>query len=109
MKNFVQSGGAIKVTAPYAVASGAGVLVGLLFGVALSAAANGAEVVVDTHGVFNLNTKAADTPAQGAAAYWDNAAKEVTTTSEGNTKIGVFTEAKVAGVTVAPVRLNGSF
>ncbi len=39
MKNYVQPGNAITLTAPYAVASGDGLLVGSIFGVAAGAAA----------------------------------------------------------------------
>ena len=40
MKNFVQPGSTITLTAPYAVASGDGLLVGAIFGVAAGDAAN---------------------------------------------------------------------
>ena len=109
MKNFVSGGTTVSVTAPYAVTSGAGFLVGLLFAVAASDAANGAEVVGVTEGIFELKTKAADAPAQGAAAYWDNTNKEVTVTATANTKIGVFTRAKAAAATTGFVRLSGAF
>ena len=38
-------------------------------------------------------------------AYWDAAAKNVTTTATSNTKIGYFSEAKAAGVLKARVKL----
>jgi predicted RecA/RadA family phage recombinase len=38
MKNFVQPGNTITLTAPYAVASGDGLLVGYIFGVAAGTA-----------------------------------------------------------------------
>lgn len=109
MKNFIQHGDALVVAAPYAVASGAGLLVGIIFGVASAAADNGAPVAIVTEGVFSLKTKSTDTPAQGAAAYWDNTNKELTTTATDNTKVGAFTEAKLNGATVGTVRLNGAF
>ena len=39
MKNYVQPGNTITLTAPYAVASGDGLLVGSIFGIAAGAAA----------------------------------------------------------------------
>lgn len=109
MKNFVQPGDTITLTAPAALASGDGVLVGTAFGVACGAAASGAEVEVKTTGVFDLKAASAATSTVGAAAYWDATNKEVTATSSGNTKIGVFLAAKTNGQTTARVRLNGAF
>lgn len=107
MKNFSQEGEVLTLVAPYDVASGAGLLVGSIFAVATSAALSGGTVEGVICGVVSLKSKAADTPTQGAKAYWDNTAKEVTTTSSGNSLIGAFTEAKGAGILQAPVRLNG--
>jgi predicted RecA/RadA family phage recombinase len=59
--------------------------------------------------VYDLKAKAADTGAVGAKVYWDNTAKEITTTASGNTPVGVLTEAKTNGPVLASVRLNGSF
>ena len=106
MQNFVQEGCTLTVTAPYDVASGGGVKVGALFGVAAGAALSGAEVQIQTRGVFDLTTLGTDTPAQGAAAYWDDTNKRLTTTASGNTLVGAFTVAKAAGVTTGRVRLN---
>jgi predicted RecA/RadA family phage recombinase len=106
MKNYVQDGEVITVTAPYTVASGAGCLVGSLFGVATSAASSGASVEIKTTGVFDLTTLGTDTPAQGAIAYWDDTNKRLTTTASGNTDVGRFTVAKTNGPTVGRVRLR---
>lgn len=109
MKNFVQPGDTLTVTAPYDVASGAGMLVGLIFAVAAFAALSGAQVEGVTKGVFDLTALNADTATVGAAIYWDNTNKRCTTTSSGNTKIGVATQAKANGDTTVRVRLNGVF
>jgi predicted RecA/RadA family phage recombinase len=109
MKNFVQPGDTLTVTAPYDVASGAGMLVGLIFVVAAFAALSGAQVEGVTKGVFDLTALSADTATVGAAIYWDNTNKRCTTTSSGNTKIGVATQAKANGDTTVRVRLNGVF
>lgn len=106
MKNFVQEGDNITVTAPAAVSSGAGVLVGSLFGVAVADAANGAAVTVSTRGVFGLAKKSAQAVSQGAKVYWDNTNSECTTTATGNTLIGVATTAALAADTTVDVRLG---
>lgn len=109
MNNNVQPGKTVTVTAPYAVASGAGVLVGALFGIAANTAALGAAVEVDTVGVFDIKKTSAQAWTQGQLVYWDNTAREVTTTASGNTKIGVALEAAGNPSDVGRVRLNGSF
>jgi len=110
MNNYVQPGDVLTLTAPYAVASGEGALIGTnIFGVATAAVANGAVGEFKTTGVIDIKTKTTDTPSVGSIAYWDNTNKEVTTTSTSNTKIGVFVAAKSSGPTVGRVRLNGVF
>lgn len=110
MKNFVEPGLTITVTAPYAVTPGAGVLVGAIFGVACGIYANGAtDCEIDLSGVFDLTATSADTATVGALLYWDNTNRRITTSSAGNTKVGVATAAKASGATTARVRLNGAF
>lgn len=106
MKNYVQDGDTVTLTAPYAVASGAGMLVGSLFAVAAYAAASGAAVEGVTEGVFDLTALGTDTATVGAKAYWDDANKRITTTASGNSLVGVFLLAKANGDTTARVRLN---
>lgn len=88
MKNFIQSGEAITVPAPAAVKSGDLVIVGSLFGVAESDADDGADVVLNTSGVFTLPKTSAQAWTVGAAIYWDAATSKATTTAEDNTLIG---------------------
>lgn len=109
MKNFIQPGANLTVAAPYALASGDGALVGLIFGIACFTAANAAEVELATEGVYDITALGTDTAAIGAAAYWDNTNKRITTTSAGNTKVGVFTKAKANGDATARIRLNAVF
>ena len=54
MKNYIQPGDTIAAIAPATVLSGAGVLIGSLFGVASGDAASGAEVLLNTTGVYDL-------------------------------------------------------
>lgn len=105
MKNFVQKGENIDLTAPRALASGEGFLVGSLFAVASGAAASGAPVVGVTEGVFDF-PKAAGAITAGAKLYWDNVAFNVTTTATSNTLIGVATKAAASGDATARVKLG---
>ena len=107
MKNFVQNGKNVDITAPYAVVSGGGVLVGALFGVAVADIANGAVGSIATEGVYDLAaaTGTGTNAAQGDKAYWDNSAKKVTAVATNNTFVGYFLAAKATGDAVARVRL----
>jgi len=89
MQTFQQPGNVMTLTAPYAVASGGGFMVGSLFAVAQDAAANAATVVGVTRGVFTLAKTSAQAWAVGAKIYWDNTAKVATTVSTDNALIGV--------------------
>lgn len=111
MKNFVQPGNTITLTAPYAAASGDGLLVGSIFGIAAGAAALGESVETALVGVFDLTKIGSQAWAAGAKVYWDNTNKRCTTVATDNTLIGVATEAVAggAGDTVGRVRLNASF
>jgi predicted RecA/RadA family phage recombinase len=111
MKNYVQPGGTLTLTAPYAVASGDGLLVGAIFGVASGDALNGQPVEAVLVGVFDLKKVGAQAWNAGDKIYWDNTNKQATKTATDNTLIGVAIEAVGgdAGETVGRVRLNGSF
>ena len=109
MKNYVQPGNILTVTAPYDVASGDGVLVGTMFGVAAVSAASGADVQIDLVGVFDLTKLSAQAWTVGAAIYWDNTAKNCTTVTTSNTKIGVATAVAANPSGTGRVRLNGAF
>lgn len=107
MKNYVQRGDVLSLTAPYVVAAGAGLLVGSLFAVATSAADNGAAVEGALTGVYDLAKTSAQAWTVGAKVYWDNTAKACTTTSTDNTLIGVAAAAASNPSATGRVRLNG--
>ena len=111
MKNYVQPGNTITLTAPSDVASGDGLLVGSIFAVATGNATNGETVEADLVGIFNLTKAASQAWSVGDKIYWDNTAKVATKTASGNTAIGVAVEAVGGGAsdTIGRVRLNGSF
>jgi predicted RecA/RadA family phage recombinase len=111
MQNYVQPGNTITLTAPADVASGDGLLVGSIFGVASGAAVSGDPIEVTLVGVFDLAKVGSQAWTAGDKVYWDNTAKQATKTATSNTLIGVATEAVDggAGSTTGRVRLNGSF
>lgn len=109
MKNYVQPGNVIPLAAPYEVVAGAGLLIGAIFGVAATDAANGAAVEAQVVGVFDLKKTSAQAWSVGVKVYWDDTAKEATTTSAGNTLIGVAVAAAANPSATGRVRLNGSF
>lgn len=104
-KGFVQDGDVLTLTAPYAVQSGGGALVGAIFGVALAAVANGARGEFMVNGVHDI-PKATGAVSEGAKIYWDNTNKVVTATASGNTLIGAAVQAQVSGDATARVRLG---
>lgn len=109
MKSYIQEGDVLTLTAPYDVASGAGLLVGTIVGVAAHAAISGAEVEVCVEGVVEVAKVSAQAWTQGATIYWDNTAKLFTSVSTSNTKAGVAVAAAANPSDTGIIRLNGSF
>lgn len=87
-KNFIQPGDTVTVAAPAAVTSGAGVLVGSLFGIAQFDADNGADVEICTKGVYELPKTSAQAWTVGAKIYWDGSKCTTADGSGANTLIG---------------------
>lgn len=92
MNNYVSKGDYVTVTPASAVASGQGVLIGRLFGIAAYAVAAGGSLEILTHGVFDI-AKDTSTFAEGDTVYWDNvnlvATSSQSTTPGANCEIGV--------------------
>lgn len=112
MNNFGKIGNVITGTAPYAVTSGQGALIGVMFGVATTDIGNGIVGEFSLTGTVFLTreTGASSAWTEGAAIYWDNTNKRVTKVSTSNTKIGVgILPLPVDADTSGWVRLNGSF
>jgi predicted RecA/RadA family phage recombinase len=108
MKNFIQRGDMITVAAPTGgVTSGQGVLVGNLFGVAATTAAEGDSVEIATHGVYELPKLASAVIAAGDKVSWDDTAKQVVLPDTGMVPIGIATLASGNGATIVRVRLDG--
>lgn len=108
MKNFLGHSNDQMLTAPIAVASGGGALIGAIFGVAKTNIAQGQRGPFCLTGKFEM-PKDANAIAEGARVYWDNTNKVMTATANGNTLVGVATLAALAATTTVHVRLNASF
>jgi predicted RecA/RadA family phage recombinase len=108
MKNYLQNGHVIRVTTPAgSIASGEGLIVGSIFGIAAYSAAEGDPLELATTGVFQLPKASAAVLTLGARVAWDNTAKQVNTPAAGRFPIGVAVEAAGSGVTSVAVRLDG--
>jgi predicted RecA/RadA family phage recombinase len=108
MKNYIQEGRMITLTAPAGgVTSGAGVVIGALFGVASKTAAAGETVTLATEGVFDLPKLASAVIAPGAKVSWDDTAKQVNAPGTGRYPIGTAIEAAGNGAATVRVRLDG--
>lgn len=106
MKTYVDSGKTVTLTAPAAVTSGAGILVGSLFGVAQNDAENGGDLVIVTQGTFDLVKVGSQAWTVGAKVYWDSANSRCTTSASGNTLIGVATEVVGSGASLTTGRVR---
>lgn len=80
MRNFIQNGDVVTMTAPYSVSSGEGVCVGALFGIAACNAAEGDEVEVSLTGVFSSDKTGGGAITPGTVLFWDPEAKRITPT-----------------------------
>ncbi len=109
--NLTQDGKRITVTAPAIRNSGEGVLVGNLFGVAITNAASAAALPIATEGVFAIRkiTGASTSFAQGANVHWDNTNSNCTVSATSNLKIGVAVAAAGNTDTTVQVRLTGAW
>jgi predicted RecA/RadA family phage recombinase len=104
MKNYIQDGNVITVAAPAAVVSGDFVQVGRIRGIAVTSAASGAAVELQTEGVFDIPKAGSEEFATvGLPVYCvlsGNGVKTVTTASTtANVLVGVnlATSGAVAG------------
>lgn len=105
-KNYVGPGDKVQVAAPYALTSGQGALVGALFGVAQNDAANGASVVLDTSGVYDVTKEPSLAISQGARVFWDNTNRRITTTTTSNFCVGIAWAAALAADATVRIKMQ---
>ena len=106
MKNYVQEGKSLTVTAPAAVTSGQYVTVGAIRGVAAYDAAQGEPVEVATEGVFTLPKVAADEITAGDLLYWNGAACTKTAGTGSKPLVGVAVKPAAANSASVQVKLG---
>lgn len=105
MKNYIQPGDILDLTVPEGgLASGQGVLVGALFGVATTSGQEGDRVAVSVSGVFELPKVQGSALAEGAKAYWNGAA--ITGAANGSTMVGHVTEHSATDAGTVRVRVS---
>lgn len=108
MLNYKKSGDVITLTAPRALVSGDGMIVGSFFGVATHDAAINTPVEAYIKGVIELPKATPLVISQGDPVYWDNTAFKINKTSS-NTLVGVAETAAASSATVVRVRLNSGY
>ena len=105
MKNYIQEGEVLPLTAPYALASGEAFRIDSIFAVAEHAADNAASVQGAVCGVFELPKKSADVVTVGKKLNWKDSTKELQIASGDLDGVATAIAAAGAGVTKVKVML----
>ncbi|WP_421907111.1 DUF2190 family protein [Mameliella sp.] len=111
MQNFIQEGARLVIAAAGTVSSGAPVLTGSMFGVAIHDATSGEDLSLQITGVVRLTKVGSQAWSVGDRVYWDDGNSRCTTTaSDGDLLIGTCTEAVASGAgdTLGNVRLGAA-
>lgn len=108
MKNYVQEGDTMTMTAPGGgVVSGSPYLIGALFGVAVVTATAGVDFELRVKGVFSDMPKATgEVWSKGDPLYWDATAGKLTKTAGNNLNVAVVAEAALTGDATGTVKIN---
>jgi predicted RecA/RadA family phage recombinase len=108
MKTYIQNGHVITVPTPAGgIASGEGMIVGNIFGIAAFSAVEGDPLELATTGVYKFPKATAAVLTVGARVAWDNTAKNINVPGAGRFPVGIATEAAGNGITSIAVRLDG--
>lgn len=108
MKNYIQNGDVVTVTAPNGgVVSGLGMIVGGLFGIAATTVPEGSTVEIATTGVYDLPKAPATVFALGDRVGWDDTAKAIAPPAAGLYPVGIAITAAGNGAVTVRVRLDG--
>lgn len=108
MKNAIQPGESVEYTAPTGgVVSGTAYLIGAILVIAEATAAEAAKFSGLTVGLVSYAKVSAQAWTEGAKIYWDNSAKNMTTTASGNTLVGVAAAVAANPSATGLVRLDG--
>jgi len=109
MKNKIQDGKTVDWTntTDSAVVSGEMVLFGVRVGVCETDIASNAVGAIALDGVYEVTKKTGEAWTVGALIYWDDTAKECTTTVGTNEVAGFATEAAASDDVLGRVKING--
>ena len=108
MENFVAEGEVVTLTAPTGgVVSGTAYLIGSLVVVALVTAAETVSFSALTRGVVTHAKVSAQAWTEGVKLYWDDTAKNFTTTAGGNPLVGVAAAVAANPSATGKIRLDG--
>ena len=108
MKNFVQPGKALNLTAPSGgVTAGVALLIVGLIVVPATDADETKTFSGHTEGVFTLAKNAGEAFAEGDVVYFDVSEGDFTKTATGNYRAGVAVAAALSAATEADIRLDG--
>jgi len=107
MKNFVQRADNLPLAVPYTtITAGQGMLVGALFGVAVTDGVQNQVISAEIEGVFDLTKEPTLVIGAGVRVFWDNTNRRVTTTATSNFCIGVATQAAAGADATVRVALG---
>jgi len=106
MKNFIQPGDVIEVTAPTALSSGDGFIVGSLFLVAQGDAGSGDQLNGGVEGVYEVAKLSTDAMSVGDKVNWDDTAKELKLAAGDLDGVATVVSAAIASTTVVKVKLT---
>jgi len=108
MKNYIQEGKCIELTAPANVTSGTAILIGGLLVVPNHDALSGAKFTGCCEGVFELpKEETTVTFAEGELCHWDVADAEFNDTAASNYACATCVEAAAATDATVKVKLHG--
>jgi len=109
MRNYIQPGKVLTVTATSDVASGTFQVVGKIFGFATTSAKTGKEYELTTGEVHEAPKVPGTAWAMGDDIYYDATAKAFTKTVGTNLRVGVASQAAASAAGLGLVRLNDNF
>lgn len=109
MKTMISDANVIEVTAPSGgTTSGLGLLIGSIFGIAVTTSLVGEVAPLRTEGIFDHTKEAAGSGqafTAGDTVYWDDTNKRLTKTPTSNTKVGYAVAAALTTDTVLRFRI----
>lgn len=101
----IQEGRIVDYTATATIANGNVIVLANRIGIAQGNAEVGEVIALELVGVYEITATTADAIAFGDVVYFDNTAKEITTTATDNTLAGIAINAK-AGATAGTIQVR---